>query len=770
MDDLLQEFIGETREMLAAIACELVAWEADPSDRARLDEIFRFVHTVKGSCGFLDLPRLARLSHAAEDVLGDLRGGRRAPDSALVSAVLGIVDRIGELAEAIETGESLCDEEDHRLIAALAGGPIEPHAAPAHPIEMHREPGVRAVSRTVRLPIDLLDRMMAGVSDMVLARNELARKLRASDGDAGVALAFERLSGCVADMRDAITRTRMQRIDAIFAALPRMVRDLSAELGKQVIVEIEGGDVELDREMIEMIRDPLTHILRNSIDHGIETPEQRRAAAKPAAGRLSVAARQAGNQIVIEISDDGRGIDGETVLAKAISAGIVTPDKGATLSWAQKVELVFEPGLSTAETITTISGRGVGMDVVRANVERIGGLVDIESRPRLGLKVSLRVPLTLTIIPALTVSSGALRFAVPRAAIDEIVRANGTNAVIERLGDGEIATIRGRRLPVVRLAALLGLADAAGGGAPILVVLRPAGGAVYALALDAVHDHEELVVKPAAPAIVATGIYAGTTLPDNGQPMLLLDPAGIAAVADVPVAEIEAEPVAAIVAETVPTLLFHDLDGAERAIRLAVVERIDDVAADAVRLVGGRRRLVQDGRIVAVFDCGGDFARDDARQGARATVLRLSDGATTLAYAIAAVIDIRALDSAIVPAASWPRVAAPRVSGRDATRRGLGLCRERREPRARGRRRRPLFDADDRVAAAGRRPDPRCLSVRASSLPARRRRRRRRLRDRGGATPSGTAGDDVRPAERRGPRPRALRRARPGGPHPGVRR
>ena len=650
MDDLLQEFIGETREMLDAIAGAIVAWEADPDDRARLDEIFRFVHTVKGSCGFLDLPRLARLSHAAEDVLGDLRGGRRQPDTALVSAVLGIVDRIGELAEAIETGASLPDEEDHRLIAALSECPADAEVPAAAPATTHRELAARSVARTVRLPIELLDRMMGGVSDMVLARNELSRKLREGGGGDAVDVAFERLSICVGEMRDAITRTRMQRIDTVFATLPRMVRDLSAELGKLVTIDIAGGDVELDREMIEMVRDPLTHIIRNAIDHGIEAPDARRLAGKPVAGRLLVTARQAGNQIVIEVVDDGRGIDGEKVAARAVSAGLLPPDGVDRLGWAQKVALVFEPGLSTADAVTTISGRGVGMDVVRANVERIGGLVDIDSRLRRGLRVTMRVPLTLTIIPALTVTAGPYRFAIPRAAIDEIVRAGGEHVRIDRIGSAEMATMRGRRLPVVRLGALLGLAGDHAGRA-ILVVLRPAGGAVYALALDQVHDHEELVIKPAAPAIMAAGIYAGTTLPDDGQPMLLLDPAGIALVARVPA--FEAEPVTAptIVAPTVPTLLFTDLDGAVRAVRLAVVERIDEVAADMIGFAGGRLRLVQEGRIVPLI------ARMPPPPSSRVTVLRLTDGATPLGYAVSDILDIRDLAATITPAAEAGAIA-----------------------------------------------------------------------------------------------------------------
>ncbi|KRB85736.1 chemotaxis protein CheA [Sphingomonas sp. Root710] len=674
MDDLLGDFVAETRETLEALAGEIVAWEAAPDDRSRLDAIFRFVHTVKGSCGFLDLPRLEKLSHAAEDVLADVRADRRRPDSKLVSAVLAMLDRIAELTDAIETGHVISDADDHLLIAALqpdaaadeprdetdadlelslaveAALAIDPVEA-AETVETVETAPVeagpvtvasatpRAVSRTIRLPVDLLDRMMAGVSDMVLARNELARRLRDSGTESTTEVAFERLSLCIAEMRDAITRTRMARVEHLFTALPRMVRDVSAELGKQVQLEIDGGDVELDREMIEMIRDPLTHIVRNAIDHGIEAPEARILAGKPAAGRLHVSARQVGNQILIEIIDDGRGIDADKLVQKAVANGVISAERAASLSWDRKLELIFEPGLSTAQEVTAISGRGVGMDVVRANVERIGGLVDLDSRPGQGLRLTLRVPLTLTIIPALTISSGGQHFAIPRSAIDEIVRIGGDAVKMGTLGGADIVFIRGTRLPVVTLSNVIGLAE---GGEPAnLVVLKLSGGARYALAVEAVHDHEELVVKPAAPVVMACGIYGGTTLPDNSRPMLLLDVAGVAEKAGVRreekgTADAVAEDVEDVMENegAVPVLLFRDLDGVERGIPLALVERIEDCFSASISKTAGRARLNIDGRLVPLVTCGAPITDMKVR------VLRMHDGNEELAYAIDSVIDI----------------------------------------------------------------------------------------------------------------------------------
>ena len=438
---------------------------------------------MKGSCGFLDLPRLEKLSHAAEDALADCRADRREPDAPFVTAVLSIIDRIGELVNAIENGEPLADEEDAGLIAALAPG--QARAVPT----VAMQPAVqRSVARSIRVPVDLLDGMMAGVSDLVLARNELARRLR-EIGDRSADDAFDRLSVSIGEMRDTVTRTRMARVDHLFAALPRLVRDLSAELGKAVTLRIDGGDVELDREMIEMIRDPLTHIVRNAIDHGIEAPADRVLGGKPRSGSLTVAARQAGNQILIEVSDDGRGIDGDRLVQKAVASGLLTAEAADALTWRKQVDLIFAPGLSTARAVTAISGRGVGMDVVRANVERIGGVVEVDSRPGEGLRLTMRVPLTLTIIPALTISTGGQQFAIPRSAIEEIVRV-GRGARIEPVGGVALAGVRGERLPLVSLSAVLGQPAAA---PAILIMLKLGGGGRYALGVDAVHDHEELV-------------------------------------------------------------------------------------------------------------------------------------------------------------------------------------------------------------------------------------------------------------------------------------
>ncbi|MES2157705.1 MAG: chemotaxis protein CheW [Pseudomonadota bacterium] len=642
MDDLLQEFISETQETLEALAGEVVAWETDPTDRDRLDAIFRFFHTVKGSCGFLNLPRFERLSHAAEDVLSDIRAGKKVADPATVSAVLGLMDRIGELAEAVAVGAALPHENDDYLIAALTAQPEQPVQAEASaaPVAAPRQGG-QSGPRTIRLPLSLIDQLMNGVSDMVLARNELSRKLRERSVDAELDTVFERLSTCVADMRDVISKTRMQRVDRLFAAIPRMVRDLGRDLGKQIDLTLEGGDVEMDREMVEMVVDPLTHIVRNSIDHGIETPEARRAVGKPEIGKLRLEARQSGNQIVIAISDDGAGINSARLVEKAIGAGRLTPEAATRMTDQEKLDLIFHPGLSTANAVTAISGRGVGMDVVRANVERIGGVIALDNHPGQGLCITLRVPLTLTIIPGLIVRAGGLHFAIPRSAVVEILHDNNDTLRISAVGGAKIAAIRGIRHSMIDLEDVLGMAMPAQSGPRAIMVVRSATGVPFAMGVSAVDNHEELVIRPASPLVMATGVYAGMTLPDNGKPMLLLDAAGLASAAgltniidDRAAKALEEQADAQSGVEMVAALRFEECSGERRLLKLSLIERVEDIDVTLFGRSGGRSFVRLDGRLVPVANGLSNF------DGAKVSALRLRDGQREACYPVAAVLDI----------------------------------------------------------------------------------------------------------------------------------
>jgi len=426
----------------------------------------------------------------------------------------------------------------------------------------------------------------------------------------------------------------------------RTIRGTAASLGKSVNLQIDGAEVELDREMIEVLRDPLVHIIRNSIDHGIESPEDRRTAGKRENGRLSVAARQSGNQIVVEVADDGRGIDTDRLIRKLADAG---RDERAlrALGERAKLDLVFEPGLSSKDEVSEISGRGVGMDVVRAAIEQIGGRVDLDSQPGKGLRILIRVPLTLSIIPTIVVAAAGQRFAVPRQAIEEIVSESSEAIRVDRIGSAEVVTVRDRRLPLVELSNVLEIGDNVRAMRTMLAIVSVGEGS-FALRVDDVLDNEELVIKPAAPAIMATGLYAGQTLPDSGRPMLLLDCGGIARDAGLQfVHDVLAEEADDIAEDEVPgvqALVFIDLDGTRRAVPLGVVDRIEQVDGDSIRHAAGRLRLTIDGRIIPLA------ARCEVAHTSVWSILRLKDGVSEIGYAIAEAADIVTLPAEIVAA------------------------------------------------------------------------------------------------------------------------
>lgn len=646
MDDLLAEFVAETREMLAALAGEIVAWEADPSDRARLDTIFRFVHTVKGNCGFFDFPKLESLSHAAEDALADVRADRRTPDRRLVDAVLAVIDRIGVMIGEIERGEPLSEAADDVLIAALNGTAGENELQLVQSAGGIGKSASAAEQRTIRLPVELIDQVMSGVSEMVLARNDIARRIQLGGGETGIEAPFSRLSALITEVRDAITRTRMRRIEGLFATFPRLVRDLSAELGKQVFVEIENGEVELDREMIELIRDPLLHIIRNAVDHGIENPSDRRAAGKREAGMLTVSARQTGNTIHIGIMDDGRGIDCDRLAAKAVEAGLVSAEKAAEMSRSEKIQLIFEAGLSTANEVTSISGRGVGMDVVRANIEKFGGTLEIESTPGEGTRFLICVPLTLSILPSLTVETCGQTFAIPRSYVEEIVSTAGGSLEFAEVGERRYVTFRDRRLACVSLGNALQLEESEGEPA-LFVILRLGWGDLYALAVDRIFDHQELVIKPLSPGIMKSGLFVGCTQLDDGTPVLVLDVTAIGHAAGIPrelhrPTSAPARTAARAEREGLRVILFRALCGERRAIAMSAVEQVERADASAVRNPGPDAQIVMGEEILSLAG-----VPEGAELPERLVVLRLGDGGEPIAYAASEVLDIATLSGVL---------------------------------------------------------------------------------------------------------------------------
>lgn len=679
MDELLADFVAETREMLEASEGEIIAWEANPADRARLDAIFRFVHTVKGNCGFFDFPRLAALSHAAEDALADCRAERRSADTALVSAVLAIIDRIVELIDAIEAGKEFAGGGDDALIAALEPSeqPIDGTSIGGNATStganfgdkqgntaVHyndlRKSDASQVQRSIRLPVDLLDRVMSGVSDMVLARNDLAHRLSQAGTQPTIDGPFERLTAILSDVRDAITRMRMQRIDTLFSSLPRLVRDLSAELGKHVMIDLEGGNVELDREMIENLRDPLTHLIRNAIDHGIETPSARLAKTKHEIGVLSIGARQSGNSISIVVSDDGRGLDQEKIASKALEMHLITPQQREVMSREDILQLIFHAGFSTAETVSNVSGRGVGLDVVRENLEKVGGSIKVASTPDNGTLFTLQVPLTLSIIAGLTVEVGEHRFAIPQSYIEEVVHTSAHALDYTQVGDTPLVTFRGRRVPCLMLNDVLGLPNAA---KPIddctLVMLKLASGDQFALAVESIYQHGDLVIKPLAPAIMKIGLFAGTSLLETGQPILLLDVTDIANRYGVLSEARTRAPNSQFSTECSPekvnnrVMLFTDWQDRRCAVRLELVKRIETAPASAIDRSTSRPRAVADGMILPLVGLpNGVLPVEKVR------LLRISDGSSELLYAVREVDDAAELTQPLQAAPEDPLIEA----------------------------------------------------------------------------------------------------------------
>lgn len=652
MDDLITEFIAETREMLQALERGLVAWERDPGDRERLSEIFRFVHTVKGNCGFFDLPRLEALAHAAEDALGEVRAGKRVIGRGLVDAVLAVLDRIGEMVEAIAAGEDISGGDDTDLIARLAERDPEPVAA--QPVQAPvKAAAAREPFRSVRLPTSLVDRVMSGVSDMILVRNELERQLRHSDGDPALLANFGRLSSLLSEMQSAMARVRMQPIGTLLESYQRMVRDLAAELGKEIEVEIESGQVELDREMIELLRDPLLHVIRNAIDHGIETPAERQAAGKRPQGRLMLSARQTGNEIRIAILDDGRGIDAAQVVARAIERGVVTAEQAARMEPGQQLMLICEPGLSTAREVTAISGRGVGMDVVRASIERIGGKLRIASTPGEGTRFLLDVPLTLSIVPAITVEVGGQVFALPRSYVREIVR-NGRDIEVDPIGGVRHVRVRGELYPCVGLGAIFGLESRSDPDRQVLVMVKMIDGSVFALCIDDIADHCDLVIRPVAPQVINTGLYVGVAQLNDGRPALMLDPFGVSqlgGIASDKQARLVSEPVAQADARDLAMMIvFAGLDGIRRAVPLDSVERLIEVPVAEIGL-GNPAHVVFEGAIVPLHGLAAQPA------GESIDVLVLAQQGRRLAYATAGAVDTADVDLATVTVETGRRLA-----------------------------------------------------------------------------------------------------------------
>ncbi len=641
MDELLVDFLTETAENIGVVDNELVRWEQNPTDRALLDNIFRLVHTIKGTCGFLNLPRLEALAHAGETVLGRVRDGKLTVSTPVITAVLAGLDGIKAILRVLEATGREPEGGDADLIARLervAAG----EATAAGPAAAEPEGTAARAPQSIRVSVELLEQLMTTVSELVLTRNQLMQIARqAGEGDAYTA-ALQRLSQCVAEIQDGVMQTRMQPVSNAWAALPRMVRNLALDLGKKIELEMVGGDTELDRQLLELIKDPLAHMVRNACDHGLEDPAGRAAAGKRAAGRLRLNAFQEGGHIVIELADDGRGLNLARLKAKAVEAGLLREREAAELSYAQAAKLMFHAGLSTAETVTAVSGRGVGMDVVKANIEKIGGTIEVDSTPGRGTRFTLRIPLTLAIIPVLVVAAGGERFAVPQIAVRELVGAGSEGETrIERLHDAQVLRLRDRLLPVVGLATLLGLPESA--GEESYVVVAQAGSFSFGIVVDDVFDTEEIVVKPVAPILAGVTLYSGNAILGDGSVIMILDVNGIAAVGGAAGERFESDLAAdadeqgAAAAERDAMLVFRAGSPHPKAVPLSLVSRIEEIAVDRLEWSDGGPVVQYRDDIMPILTVD---AAAGLRPAGRQPVLVFNDGGRSVGLAVDEVVDI----------------------------------------------------------------------------------------------------------------------------------
>ncbi|WP_186325217.1 chemotaxis protein CheA [Cellulosimicrobium sp. TH-20] len=674
MDEIVHEFLVESYENLDQLDQDLVALESDPSSRTLLSSIFRTVHTIKGTSGFLGFGNLERVSHVGESLLSELRDGERAMDQPTADVLLALVDTLRAILAKVESGAG--DDLDvdpmvARIVAvqdgtaapgpdvapAVAGGTSpdaaagtapetdpepapgsepEPEPTPAagpapeqapapEPVPTPRtvpvlaaepapapvvgpapapepapepEPHTRnAADGSIRVDVDLLDTLMRQVGELVLVRNQIDRIAGAGE-DQETKRSAQRLSLIASELQEGVMKTRMQPIEHVWSKMPRVVRDLAKMLGRDVRIEMTGGDTELDRSLLEAVKDPLTHLVRNAVDHGIEAPEDRRRAGKRPQGLVTLRAYHSNGQVVVEITDDGAGIDPEKVGRTAVAKGLRTARDVAAMAPSELLDLLFLPGFSTAAKVTNVSGRGVGMDVVRTNIEAIGGSVDVESTVGTGTTWRMRIPLTLAIMPALTVMCCGAVYAIPQVSLLELVALGDQHGEIEHVGTAPVFRLRGTLLPLLSLSEVLGL-DPDSEGRVIAVV--EADDQRFGVIVDRVLNMEEIVVKALANRLKQIGMYSGATVLGDGGVALILDLQAIAR----KVLTSDAADLARAYAQdttesaaTVEQMLVVGAGDRRVAIPLSAVTRLERIRSDTIEQVGSREVLQYRGALL----------------------------------------------------------------------------------------------------------------------------------------------------------------------------
>jgi len=678
MDEVTQEFLIESNELLDQLDRDLVDLEKDTGSKELLARIFRAIHTIKGTSGTLGFPKLESVAHVGENVLSRMRDGKLVLNAEITSALLKMIDVVRKILRSVESTGGEGDPEVTEVIAGLTAllseaGPASP-AIPASPaasptaeapaeaknlgdiliekraaspaavqaafeeqqrgdprrigeilvhqgatapkavLEALQEQGGQSASlaaSTIRVDVNLLDRVMNLVGELVLARNQILQ-FTGTQKDTVFLGTAQRLNLITTELQEGVMKTRMQPIGNVWNKFPRIIRDLSLSCGKQVRLEMEGTETELDKTIIEAIKDPLTHIVRNSLDHGIERPEVRASKGKPAAGVLRLRAFHEGGQVNIEISDDGAGIDLARVKEKAVQNGVFSAQQAGKLSEREIMNLVFLPGFSTASQVSNVSGRGVGMDVVKTNIEKIGGTVDLGSVAGQGTTLRIKIPLTLAIIPALIVTSGGERFAIPQVSLLELVRLEGKEAAqgIEMIHGAPVHRLRGDLLPLVYLNRQLRLhpgAQSEAGGTVNIVVLQ-ADGRPFGLVVDEINDTEEIVVKPLGKQLKGIACFAGATIMGDGQVALILDVLGLAQQAAV-ISESKQRALSEAEAKTADAALKQDSwlvfrvgEKGRVAIPLSMVSRLEEFDPAAIEFSANQPVVQYRGEIMPLVN------------------------------------------------------------------------------------------------------------------------------------------------------------------------
>src|SRR5712671_3167724 len=719
MDDLLREFLTETSESLDTVDNQLVRFEQDPNNAKILDNIFRLVHTIKGTCGFLGLPRLEALAHAGETLMSKFRDGMPVTAEA-VTLILSSIDRIKEILGVLEATETEPEGTDQDLIVKLeemVERGMQAMSAPAAPVpasepaveqgtlvpqvlERQLRPGEVSLdelerafrettteiapplapaprpapkpkqdaaapaeakaaakktavdpeasessiaNQSIRVNVDTLEHLMTMVSELVLTRNQLLEISRRND-DTEFKVPLQRLSNVTAELQEGVMKTRMQPIGNAWQKLPRIVRDLAGELHKQIELEMHGADTELDRQVLDLIKDPLTHMVRNSADHGLETPAERAAAGKPEQGTIRLSAYHEGGHIIICIADNGRGLNTERIKVKAIANGLVPEAELEKMTEAQIHKFIFAPGFSTAAQVTSVSGRGVGMDVVRTNIDQIGGTIDVKSVAGEGSSVTIKIPLTLAIVSALIVEAAGDRFAIPQLSVVELVRARANSEHrIERIKDTAVLRLRNKLLPLMHLKKLLKIDDGSSSDPENgFIVVTQVGNQTFGIVVDGVFHTEEIVVKPMSTKLRHIDMFSGNTILGDGAVIMIIDPNGIAKAlgasgsADHGIADENAAAHAGSGEQLTSLLVFRAGTNQHKAVPLGLVTRLEEIATDKIELSNGRHMVQYREQLMPLVQMQGVNVQTSGAQ----PILVFADDGRSMGLVVDEIIDI----------------------------------------------------------------------------------------------------------------------------------